>query len=199
MPADFEDLLDGNTEFMRSNTDYKKLANGQHPKYVIIACSDSREVPEIITNEKLGDIFDIRVAGNVIDQSAIGSIEYAVEHLGVKKIVMLAHTNCGAVTAAQQLLNNGRPGSNGDSSCLDKLVMNIYEKIATNPINRTDLTSAIVDNAKQQLEVLVGQSTVIREELKKGLKVALAMYNIETGSLKFIDVEIPAGLHLSKA
>lgn len=200
MTADYEDLLNGNTEFMMFNHDYKQLANGQHPKYVIIACSDSREVPEIITNEPLGSIFDIRVAGNIIDEAAIGSIEYAVEHLGVKKIIMLAHTKCGAVTAAQQLLNNGsKPGINGSTSCLDKLVMNIYDKIAANPMNRTDLVSAIVDNAEQQLGILIEQSAVIREGLKHGLSVALALYSIETGVMKFIDADIPTGVHANKA
>ena len=157
--ADYEELIAGNKEFMKTNTDYRALANSQHPKYVVIACADSREVPEIITNNRLGAIFDIRVAGNVLDDYSIGSIEYAVEHLGVKRIIMLAHTRCGAVTAAQQMLKNGNgPKTNNGSSCLDHLVSNIYDKISKHPINATDLHSAIIYNARQQLAMMIEKS-----------------------------------------
>ena len=190
--ADFEELIDGNMEFMMNNHDYRKLAEGQHPKYIVIACSDSREVPEIITNEKLGEIFDIRVAGCVIDDAAIGSIEYGVDRLGIKNIVMLAHTRCGAVTAAQELLKNGNhdhASNNHTSSCLDMLVTNIYDKISKNPMNSLDLANAIVDNAKQQIDILTQKSEVIRNGLKNGLSIKLALYNIDNGMLKFIETE----------
>ena len=74
--------------------------NGQHPFAVIISCSDSRVIPEAIFSAGIGDLFVIRVAGNVVDNYQLGSIEYAVEHLGCKLVVVLGHTGCGAVGAA---------------------------------------------------------------------------------------------------
>lgn len=75
-------------------------ANGQHPYAVIVTCSDSRVIPESIFMAGIGDLFVIRVAGNVIDDSQLGSIEYAVDHLGCQLIVVMGHTHCGAVDAA---------------------------------------------------------------------------------------------------
>ena len=76
------------------------LANGQHPFAVIVTCSDSRVVPEYVFSADLGDLFVIRVAGNVIDDHQLGSIEYATEHLGIRLVVVLGHDHCGAVDAA---------------------------------------------------------------------------------------------------
>lgn len=78
----------------------KLAAQGQHPYAVVICCSDSRVVPEQIFSASLGDLFVIRVAGNVLDSHQLGSVQYAVEHLGCGLIVMLGHTGCGAVGAA---------------------------------------------------------------------------------------------------
>lgn len=79
--------------------------NGQHPYAIIVSCSDSRVIPESIFSAGIGDLFVIRVAGNVVDNYQLGSIEYAAEHLGCKLVVVLGHTGCGAVGAA--LGNNG--------------------------------------------------------------------------------------------
>ena len=78
----------------------KTAKEGQHPYAIVIACSDSREIPETIFNVGIGELFVIRVAGNVLDNHQLGSIEYAVEHLGTNLVVVLGHTRCGAVDAA---------------------------------------------------------------------------------------------------
>lgn len=78
----------------------KDIAPSQKPKAVVLSCSDSRLPPEIIFDQGLGDLFVVRVAGNVLNKENLGSIEYAVEHLGVKDIVVIGHSRCGAVTAA---------------------------------------------------------------------------------------------------
>ena len=83
--------------------DRKRLAEGQHPFAVVLCCSDSRVAPEIIFDQKLGDLFVIRNAGNVVDDDVLGSIEYAVEHLGTPLVVVLGHSCCGAVTATFQV------------------------------------------------------------------------------------------------
>ena len=81
--------------------DRKALCEGQHPFAVVLCCSDSRVAPEIIFDQKLGDLFVIRNAGNVIDKHVLGSIEYAVEHLGTSLVVVMGHSCCGAVTATR--------------------------------------------------------------------------------------------------
>jgi len=102
------ELLVGNRRFFeeeqahprRSTTRRMEVAAGQHPTAVVVSCSDSRVPPEILFDQGLGDLFVVRTAGNVIDDTALGSIEYAVAHLGVRLVVVLGHTNCGAVGAA---------------------------------------------------------------------------------------------------
>jgi carbonic anhydrase len=104
----FGELLEGNRRFFeeeqthpgRSSTRRTEEAAAQHPTAVIISCSDSRVPPEILFDQGLGDLFVIRTAGNVIDDTVLGSIEYAVAHLGVRLVVVLGHTNCGAIGAA---------------------------------------------------------------------------------------------------
>lgn len=100
------DLKLGNKEFLNILENNKalkdrrdELVKGQHPEVLVITCSDSRVVPEIIFNCSLGDIFVIRTAGNVINEGELATVEYAIEHLKVKRIVVLGHTHCGAVHA----------------------------------------------------------------------------------------------------
>ena len=101
------DLENGNKQFINSINNDKELKDrrdelvkGQHPKVLVITCSDSRVVPEMIFNCSLGDIFVIRTAGNVINEGELATVEYAIEHLKVERIVVLGHTHCGAVHAS---------------------------------------------------------------------------------------------------
>ena len=102
-----EKLKEGNQrfiEFKQKHPDEDKkrrqeMLKGQHPFVVILSCSDSRVPPELIFDQGLGDIFEIRNAGNVLDEHVIGSIEYAIMHLGVKLVVIMGHQDCGAVGA----------------------------------------------------------------------------------------------------
>ena len=101
-------LLDGNQAYLSSRTEIGDISpavrletaeHGQQPLAIIITCSDSRVIPEAIFHCGIGDLFVIRVAGNVIDNHQLGSIEYAADHLGTKLIMVLGHTHCGAVDA----------------------------------------------------------------------------------------------------
>ena len=101
------DINQGNKEFINRVNNDKSLRNrrdelikGQHPETLIITCSDSRVVPEIIFNCSLGDIFVIRTAGNVINEGELATVEYAIEHLKVKHVIVLGHTHCGAIHAS---------------------------------------------------------------------------------------------------
>ena len=96
-------LTQGNREYLKTGSIDLRLRtarDGQHPYAIVICCSDSRVIPEQIFSASIGDLFVIRVAGNVLDNHQLGSIEYAAGHLGCKLIVMLGHTGCGAVAAA---------------------------------------------------------------------------------------------------
>ena len=112
-------LLDGNGRYVQSKLGAcahsdaaarEKLARTQHPYAIILACSDSRVPPELVFDKSLGEIFVVRVAGNVADPIILGSIEYAAEHLGSKLIMVLGHERCGAVTATVN--NKGKPEGN---------------------------------------------------------------------------------------
>ena len=101
------DIKKGNQEFLNileNNKQLKdrrdELVKGQHPDTLVITCSDSRVVPEYIFNASLGELFVIRTAGNVINEGELATVEYAIEHLKVKHIIVLGHTHCGAVHAA---------------------------------------------------------------------------------------------------
>ena len=100
------DIRKGNQEFLNileNNKELKdrrdELVKGQHPDILIITCSDSRVVPEYIFNARLGELFVIRTAGNVINEGELATVEYAIEHLKVKRIIVLGHTHCGAIHA----------------------------------------------------------------------------------------------------
>ena len=140
--------------------------NGQKPYAVILSCSDSRVIPECIFSAGIGDLFVIRVAGNVIDNHQLGSIEYAVEHLGCKLVVVLGHTLCGAVGAAAK--------ENGG-----------FVRFITDEIRRaigveTDAVKASILNVKQsvnKIRQLIGNS--------EDLQIKGALYNTESGVVDF--------------
>ncbi len=128
-------LKEGNKRFVADRSivkpfqhDRNELVVGQHPFAVVVCCSDSRVVPEIIFNQKLGDLFVIRVAGNVLGPIELGSIEYAVDHLHSPLVVILGHESCGAVTAiVEQLISDME--DKGHSHALPRNIESIAEMI----------------------------------------------------------------------
>src|SRR5437762_9840331 len=111
-PEAISKLKEGNGRYTSGNLQHPgqtterraELAKSQHPFAIIVSCSDSRVPPEIVFDQGLGDLFVLRVAGHVIDNHSLGSIEYALDHLGVRLIVVLGHQNCGAVQAAKETI-----------------------------------------------------------------------------------------------
>lgn len=145
--------------------------NGQQPYAVIISCSDSRVVPESIFSAGIGDLFVIRVAGNVIDDHQLGSVEYAAEHLGIRLVVVLGHDHCGAVDAA---INHDPEG---------------YIKFITDEIrlaigSETDECEACRLNVRRSVSVIESSFGIHREE-EQGLKVIGALYRLEDGRVEF--------------
>lgn len=147
------------------------LENGQSPFAVVVSCSDSRVIPESIFSAGIGDLFVIRVAGNVIDDHQLGSIEYAAEHLGIRLIVVLGHDHCGAVDAA---INHDPEG---------------YIKFITDEIRlaiggETDELKACCLNVRHSIDMIESSLEIHREE-EHGLKVIGALYHLEDGRVDF--------------
>ena len=173
-----EALKEGNTRFMAGESsrkadfsaDRERLSQGQHPFAVVLCCSDSRVSPEILFNQGLGELFVIRNAGNVVDEDVLGSIEYAVEHLGTPLVVVLGHSNCGAVTATCQ--GGELPGH----------IKSIAERIRPS----IDSGCCIDDNARrhaQRMAQLIAENPVVRHE---NATVVAAFYDIRSGMVEWI-------------
>ena len=149
----------------------RTYTEGQNPYAIIITCSDSRVIPESIFSAGLGDLFVIRVAGNVIDDHQLGSIEYAAEHLGCRLIVVMGHNHCGAVDAA----------INHDSEGYIKF---ITEEIKNAIGNETDDYAACCLNVRHSMK-RIEESLKLQEEAH-GLRVCGALYHLEDGSVEFL-------------
>lgn len=157
------------------------LEHGQNPFVAILSCSDSRVPPEIIFDQGLGDIFEIRNAGNVLDNQVIGSIEYALAHLGVKLVVILGHTDCGAVNAT---INN-----NHESQYIESLTDFITPAVQKAKTQEGDLyTNTSCINAKNAAEGLINSdSKIIKKYIKNNdVLIIPAIYDIHTGKVEFL-------------
>ena len=174
-------LIRGNQIYIDSRTNpgdispairKKTREEGQHPYAIILACSDSREIPEAIFSAGIGDLFVIRVAGNVVDSHQLGSIEYAADHLDCKLIVVLGHDHCGAVEAA---INHDPDGH------IKYITDDIKEAIG----DTTDEYEASRLNVLHSVKA-IEENTDIRFLEEKGLEVAGAIYHIEDGHVEFL-------------
>jgi len=185
-------LLEGNKRFVRGELahpgrkpeDFAPLADGQLPLAVIVGCADSRVAPELIFDQGVGDLFVIRVAGNVISgagASVKGSIEYAVAELGVRLILVLGHSQCGAVKAALKHINDNDalPGSIGELVDTIKPAVAAVEGKPGDP-----LENAIRANVERGVERLKGLEPTLADPVKKGkLKVVGAVYDLRGGEV----------------
>lgn len=149
----------------------KELKDGQSPFAVILSCADSRVVPEMIFDTGLGELFVVRVAGNIANTSSIASIEYAVAHLGSKLIVVMGHESCGAVGAA---VSDDSLGYN-----LNHLVCHIKPALSKSSVN-----TIVKKNAKLTAEELKARSSIIAGA--KGLQIVPAYYELGSGKVKFL-------------
>jgi carbonic anhydrase len=164
--------------------DIQRLANGQQPHAIVLSCSDSRVPPEVIFDQKLGEIFVVRTAGETLGDNVIGSIEYAVEHLGSQLIVVMGHTSCGAVKAAMGSLN----GTSLGTPALDGLVKDIHPRLASykgkNP--SVNFENESWSNAEGVAQDLVKRSELLATKVKNGsLKVVPSLYDLHTGKVTF--------------
>jgi carbonic anhydrase len=157
-----------------------ELVGGQHPFAVILGCADSRVPPELLFDQGLGDLFVIRVAGNIVDNAILGSIEYAVEHLGTRLILVLGHEKCGAVSAA---VEGGKAAAH-----LTTLVAAIRPAVLASAGQPGDrVHNCVIENARRVARQVRGSAPVLRGAAVKGLKVVAADYALDTGKVTLLD------------
>lgn len=187
-------LVDGNARFVAGTVQGPRrdqerrcdtYANGQHPIAAVLSCADSRVPAELIFDQGIGDLFVIRVAGNVADTDEVGTLDYGVEHLGTPLIVVLGHSKCGAVTAVVEKAQV--------HGCIEELVDNIApaaEKARQQSPNATGpalVAAATKENVWQAIEDMYARSSAIREAAKAGkVKVVGAMYDLHAGAVQWM-------------
>lgn len=182
-------LLEGNQRFVAGKLEHPnqtparraEVAKGQHPFASVLACADSRTPPEIIFDRGLGDIFTVRVAGNVADKVVIESLDYSVKHLGVRTVMVLGHRRCGAVIAAV----DGHEGTADQD--VGPMLTELRPAVAASKGEAGDP----VENAVRENVKLVVKNLATSEELsamvKSGeLKIVGAIYDLDTGTIEML-------------
>src|SRR5437763_7555264 len=179
-------LKEGNARFSSSKVSQGKptaakraeTAQAQHPFAIVLGCADSRTAPEIVFDQNIGDLFVVRTAGNLVDEHALGSIEYAVDHLGARLIVVLGHERCGAVTAA--LGSASAPGH------INSLVRDIQPAVAASKGKEGDaLANAIHENDAQVAAKIRKQAEL--GELAAQVRIIEGYYDLDTGKVEWTE------------
>jgi len=177
-------LKEGNARFSSSKVSESKptaakraeTAQAQHPFAIVLGCADSRTSPEIVFDQSIGDLFVVRNAGNLVDDHTLGSIEYAVEHLGVRLVVVLGHERCGAVTAA--LAGESAPGH------VQSLVRDIQPAVQAVRGKNGDVTHlAVAENARLMSAKIRNEASL--GELAKEVRIISAVYDLDTGKVEW--------------
>ncbi len=193
-----QNLRDGNRRFVAGNLRTERLANlarrselaaGQEPFAVILGCSDSRVPVEIIFDQGLGDLFVIRVAGNIVAPSLIGSVEFAAAKFGTRLVVVLGHSNCGAINATLDELQQPAPNpSRNLLSIVDRVRPSVEKVFAESAgLPRAELVRravrANIESSVKQLRL--GSDLIVNLIRNDGLLVVGAEYSLESGQVEF--------------
>ena len=184
-----EKLVQGNKRFVELEQKHpdedkkrrKEMLKGQHPFVVILSCSDSRVPPELIFDQGLGDIFEIRNAGNVLNDHVIGSIEYAVMHCGVKLIVIMGHQDCGAINATLSGIS--------ETKYIQALEDSIQPAVENCKAKGLEINSDNVVKAHvmQDIEELMEQDVELVKYMKEhNVKIVPAYYHLDSGKVDFL-------------
>ena len=192
-------LTKGNERFvngMSANRDLlqkvQETKDGQKPFAAILSCMDSRAPAELIFDQGIGDIFNIRIAGNVVSPYVLGSLEYAVAVAGSKLILVMGHTGCGAIKGACDNVKMGNL-----TSLLEQIKDSVDQEQSVSD-NRTSSNAAFVDkvsvlNVRHSVTQMLEQSEVIREHVESGkIKIVPAMYNLASGKVEMIEEMVTA-------
>lgn len=182
------ELMMGNKRYVTDKADHPnqraarrtEVAQAQHPSAVILGCADSRVPPEVVFDKGLGDLFVVRVAGNVVNDSVLGSIEYAVEHLGSRLIMVLGHERCGAVGAAVQ---GGTP--EGHVASLVNLIKPSVDHTKGMPGDPVE--NALRENVHRMVGLLEVDSSLLRNAVHSGkVKIVGARYDLGSGNVELL-------------
>ena len=187
-------LVDGNKRFVSGTLSQKdlgdakrkELAKGQKPFATVLTCSDSRVPPELLFDQGLGDVFVVRVAGNVVDPIALGSIEYAAEHLGSPLLLILGHSKCGAVKATLEA--KGKP--EGNIGAIIKKIIPAADAVKKKGGTQDEiLETAIKQNIKNVYADIMKNSKIVPHLVEEGkLMIAAGEYDITTGKVEMIEL-----------
>ena len=195
-----ERLSEGNRRFVSevrgsaallTQTRRTEVAEGQEPFAIILGCSDSRVPAEIVFDQGLGDLFVIRVAGNIVASSQIGSVEFATERFGTPLVVVLGHSRCGAVLATlEELMRPREKQSRNLRSIVDRIRPSVEGLLATELRHDSEalVRHAVRANIRASANQVRHGSDVLEEVIQKGrLLVVGAEYSLETGVVEFFD------------
>jgi carbonic anhydrase len=183
-------LLDGNSRFFEGRPEHPNqnvdrramLRAGQAPFAVVFGCSDSRVAAEIIFDRGLGDLFMVRTAGHVVDSAVLGSVEFAVDELGVPLVVILGHDHCGAVTAAATAVQSGEMPRG--------YVRDIVERITPAVMASKDGTidDIVAENVRQTASLLLERSPVLARQVDSGrCQIVGVVYDLADGRVRAVD------------
>ena len=192
-------LREGNRRFVENQTTATALSHqaraalvaGQSPFAIVLGCSDSRVPAELVFDQGLGDLFVIRVAGNVVAPSQVGSVEFAAERFGTRLVVVMGHSQCGAVIATLEELQEGTTnGSRNLRSITDRVRPSVEALVRTTGMLDREalLREAIRANVRASVEHLQHGSELLENLIRNdGLVVVGAEYSLETGAVEFFD------------
>ncbi|MEJ6736110.1 MAG: carbonic anhydrase family protein [Flavobacteriales bacterium] len=180
-------LQEGNDRFVknlktqRNHLDLvEETSSGQYPFAVVLSCIDSRVPAELVFDQGIGDIFSVRVAGNIVNEDILGSIEYGCAVAGSKILIVLGHTKCGAVTAAYENVELGN---------ITALLRKIKPAIETVKLTteKVAIEDVVIENVRQSIKEVRAKSSILADlEKEAKIKIVGAIYNVETGTVSFI-------------
>jgi len=193
-----ERLRAGNARFVAnepsrefSDVERARLASGQDPFAVILGCSDSRVPIEVVFDQGLGDLFVIRVAGNIVAPSQVGSIEFAAQKFATRLVVVLGHTHCGAVEATiDELQQPAEKQSRNIAAIVGRIQPSVMDLLERGDVTDRDdlMRRAVRENVRYSTNALRHGSEIIEELIVKGeLLIVGAEYSLETGVVEFFD------------
>lgn len=184
----FEILQEGNERFvnnLKCDHDHFDMINetreGQYPFAVILSCMDSRTSVELIFDQGLGDLFSIRVAGNIVNNDILASIEYAIKYVGSKVLMVLGHTECGAIKSAKQGVEDGHI-----TDLLKRIQPSISKAMLLDDNNYMFEDHVAYANVENSLEQILNRSEIVKEMFERGdIGIVGGVYNIDNGKVDF--------------
>lgn len=178
-----------NQDSVRHSTRRNELIEQQSPFAIILSCSDSRAPAELIFDQGLGDLFVIRVAGNIVAPSQIASIEYCAQQFGTNLVLVMGHTNCGAVNATLSELQLPEAERSKNLQAIVSRIQPAVEPLLNTSLSDKELqTKAVRSNVRTSVLELQNQSEILSNLVARGeLSIASAEYSLETGQVEFLD------------